>query len=153
MSTHVLLHNIRSAHNVGSVFRTADAAGVDKIWLTGYTPRPIDRHGRAQKQLAKTALGAEQTLSWEALARPADVIARLSRDGYTLTAVEQDPDAVSLQKYRRPEHVCFVFGNEVSGLSRQVRSRCDNTLEIPMRGAKESLNIAVTAGIVLYASW
>ena len=146
----VVLHNIRSAHNVGSIFRTADAAGVAKVYITGYTPRPIDRFGRAQKDIAKTALGAEKIVPWEYAKTAQEIIKRLKKEGWTTVGVEQDACS---QDYRNalPAKPVFVFGNEVWGLSPALRDACDVLIEIPMHGKKESLNVSVTAGIVLFA--
>lgn len=145
----ILLHNIRSAHNVGSIFRTADAAGVAKIYLTGYTPCPIDRFGRPQKDIAKTALGAEKSVPWEYAKTAQEVIKRLKKEGWSIVGVEQD---VRSRDYREtlPAKCAFVFGNEVRGLSPALRDVCDILVEIPMHGKKESLNVSVTAGIVLF---
>lgn len=148
--TIILLHNIRSAHNVGSILRTADAAGVTKVYISGYTPRPVDRFGRAQKDIAKTALGAEKSVPWEYAQTPQAVITRLKKEGWTVVGVEQDARS---RDYRKtlPAKCAFVFGNEVRGLSPALRDACDTLVEIPMRGKKESLNVSVTAGVVLFA--
>lgn len=145
----VLLHNIRSAHNVGSIFRTADGAGVFRIFLSGYTPRPVDRFGRVQQEIAKTALGAEKSLPWEYRTDPRDVMRRLKREGFHIAGVEQDGES---RDYclADAQKILFIFGNEVRGLSKELRSACDALYEIPMRGTKESLNVAVAAGIVLF---
>lgn len=148
----LLLHNIRSAHNVGSLFRTADAAGITRIFLSGYTPAPLDRFGRPQKEIAKTALGAEKTLPWEWHRNPATVIRRCTKDGFVIAAVEQAPGARDYRKFRADAPTLYVFGNEVRGLSKSMLSRADVILEIPMRGKKESLNVSVAAGIVLFAT-
>ncbi len=145
----VILHNIRSTHNVGSIFRTADAAGVAKLYLTGYTPAPVDRFGRVQKEIIKTALGAQDYVPWEQGTVQA-VVRKLKKEGYTVVAVEQDARAVSLATYTAPKRVAFIFGNEVRGVSPQLRAQCDEIVEIPMRGRKESLNVSVTAGVVLF---
>ncbi|PIR82510.1 RNA methyltransferase [Candidatus Kaiserbacteria bacterium CG10_big_fil_rev_8_21_14_0_10_59_10] len=160
----VLLHNIRSAHNVGSIFRTADAAGVSSVYLTGYTPTPRDRFGRAQKDIAKTALGAERIVPWEYAASPGALIATLKREGWHIVGVEQDARAREYGALAPRAKTTFVFGNEVRGLSKPLREKCDALIEIPMRGAmvrhahhprrtrrgKESLNVSVAAGIVLF---
>lgn len=147
----VILHNIRSTHNVGSIFRTADAAGVSKVYLTGYTPAPVDRFGRAQKDIAKTALGAQDYVPWEQGTIQA-VLKKLKKEGVVIAAVEQDQQAVSLTEYIVPARVAFIFGNEVRGVSTQLRAQSDAIIEIPMHGKKESLNVSVTAGIVLFHS-
>lgn len=161
----MMLHNVRSVHNVGSIFRTADAAGVAKIYLGGYTPTPRDRFGRTRKDMAKAALGAEKTISWESLASPRLLISRLKREGWRIVGVEQDTKAIEYSHFRPSGKTLFVFGNEVRGISRQLRDLCDLLIEIPMRGAvvrqahhprhvrrgKESLNVSVAAGIILYS--
>ena len=147
----ILLHNIRSAHNVGSIFRTADAAGVARIYLSGYTPRPIDRFGRAQPEIEKTSLGASETVLWEDLEDdPCSALTELKRQGVSIVAVEQDPRAVSFYTFTPPEDVLYVFGNEVDGVSKEVLDLAGTIVEIPMKGKKESLNVSVAAGIVLF---
>ena len=150
-STAVLLHNIRSAHNVGSIFRTADAAGVSKVYLSGYTPTPLDRFGRRQKEIAKTALGAEQTIVWKYFKSPARLISKLKRERYTIIGVEQDKRSEDYRRFKITGPTLFIFGNEVRGLSSLLRRQCDALIEIPMRGKKESLNVSVTAGIILFS--
>ena len=146
----VLLHNIRSAHNVGSIFRTADAAGVKKIYLSGYTPRPTDRFGRTQKDIAKTALGAEKYIAWKYFKTPTALISNLKKEGWKIVGVEQDPRAKNYRSFKPKNKTLFVFGNEVRGLSTDLRKKCDALIEIPMHGKKESLNVSVTAGIILF---
>lgn len=148
----LLLHNIRSAHNVGSIFRTADAAGVSRVLLSGYTPLPTDRFGRAQNEIAKTALGAERSVPWERVRSPRALITRLRRDGWSVIGVEQDRRSVDYRTYRYPKKAVLVFGNEVRGISPELRGACDALVEIPMRGSKESLNVSVAAGIALFAA-
>ena len=152
MELAVLLHNVRSAHNVGSIFRTADAAGVSQIFLTGYTPTPTDRFGRAQKEIAKTALGAEKYISWEYEKFPVPLIKKLRKDGWRIIGVEQDKRSKMYGTLRAKGRTVFVFGNEVRGLSKRIRDACDSLVEIPMRGRKESLNVSVAAGIVLFSA-
>ena len=151
-SVAVLLHNVRSAHNVGSLFRTADAAGVSKLFLTGYTPTPRDRFGRSQKDVKKTALGAEVVVPWESEKSATLLVRRLRKEGWTIIGVEQDPQAKDYRRIRVKASTVFVFGNEVRGLSRSLRKLCDILIEIPMHGKKESLNISVAAGIILFSS-
>lgn len=150
MEIAVLLHNIRSAHNVGSIFRTADAAGVAKVYLTGYTPTPLDRFGRPQKDIAKTALGAELALAWEYRKSPAATIRDLKARGWTIVAVEQREDSLPYKEVPRSGKTLFILGNEVRGLSTALLEACDFIVEIPMHGKKESLNVSVAAGIVLF---
>lgn len=146
----VLLHDIRSAHNVGSIFRSADAAGVKKVYLSGHSPAPIDRFGRMQKEIAKTALGAEKSIEWEGAKTPFGLISKLKAQGWDIVGVEQDENAVDYRKFKMKKPTLFIFGNEVKGLSRSIRSACDTLIEIPMHGKKESLNVSVAAGIILF---
>ncbi len=160
----VLLHNIRSAHNVGSIFRTADAAGVSRVYLSGYTPTPTDRFNRPQKEIEKTALGAERTLDWTHQKSPVPLISKLKSAGWSIVGVEQDVRARDYRKFRTKRPTLFVFGNEVRGLSKEMRTICDTLIEVPMHGSmvrqarhprrtgrgKESLNVSVAAGIVLF---
>lgn len=149
----ILLPNIRSAHNVGSLFRTADAAGVSHVFLAGYTPRPIDRFGRPDTAIAKTALGAERTVPWSYAREPGRLVRALKRDGWEIIGVEQDERARDYRLLHAPQkRRVFVFGNEVRGLSPRLRALCDHLIEIPMRGTKESLNVGVAAGIVLFSA-
>ena len=151
MEISVLLHNIRSAHNVGSIFRTSDAAAVSRIYLTGYTPTPLDRFGRAQTDIAKTALGAEMSVPWEQQVDPIRLIKNLKRSGALIVGVEQDDRAFDYRSLVHKRATVFVFGNEVRGLSKALRDACDELVEIPMHGKKESLNVSVAAGIVLFS--
>lgn len=159
-----ILHNIRSLHNVGSIFRTADAAGVKKIYLCGITPAPVDRFGKLRPQFAKVALGAERYVVWEK--RPAfseatagshatsKVIGELKKDGYKILAVEQSRKSIPYYKFKsyeaKPRKIAVVMGNELRGLPSSIMEKADKVLEIPMRGKKESLNVAVAFGIVVY---
>lgn len=147
---YILLDNIRSAHNVGSIFRTADGAGVAKIFLCGYTPAPIDRFGREVAEIKKTSLGATDSVAFEQVDNIAGVIDRLKVDGVTVVAVEQTPNATPLQSFSVPESIAYVFGNEVDGVSEVALEHVDQVIEIPMLGQKESLNVSVTVGIVLF---
>ncbi|MCA9362002.1 TrmH family RNA methyltransferase [Candidatus Kaiserbacteria bacterium] len=147
---YIILENIRSAYNVGAIFRTADGAGVSKIFLIGYTPAPIDRFGRPQPEIKKTSLGASETIVWEHCTDVASVIEKLQAEGVLVVAVEQTPTAVSLTNLSVPDSVAYIVGNEVDGVSEITLSAVDKVVEIPMFGSKESLNVSVAAGIVLY---
>lgn len=151
MKIAVLLHNIRSTHNVGSIFRTAEGAGAEKIYLSGYTPAPLDRFGRVQKDIAKTALGAEKMIPWEYKSSPSAIIAKLKKEGWDVVGVEQDKKAIDYRKFRLSKPTLFIFGNEVRGIPPTIRARCDALIEIPMHGKKESLNVSVAAGIILFS--
>lgn len=146
----VVLDNIRSAHNVGSIFRTADAAGVRKIYLTGYTPAPIDRFGRVQAEIKKTSLGAADSVSWEAVEDITRVLLELREEGYEIVAIEQDPRSIPYTAWAGSQRTAFIFGNEVDGVSEAARASSDAILHLPMQGEKESLNVSVAAGIVLF---
>ncbi len=154
---YLILHNIRSLYNVGSIFRTADGAGVGKIYLTGYTPAPVDVLGRTRKEIAKTALGAEKTIPWEKHKDIGTLInnVRGSTSHIEIVGVEQNEKAIDYRKFAKSrkleQPVALIFGNEVRGLSKQTLKKCDAIIEIPMHGTKESLNVSVTAGIILFS--
>lgn len=149
-----LLSNIRSAHNVGSMFRTADAAGIERLYLCGITPSPADMLGSARKSLEKTALGAENSVPWEKCARTADCIRRLKASGYLICAVELTPTAVPYYEAdclkKNTEKLAFIVGHEVDGLPKALLNKCDVVVNIPMHGKKESLNVAVAFGIIAF---
>lgn len=146
----LVLENIRSAQNVGAIFRTADAIGIKKIYLTGYTPAPLDRFGRPKKEIIKTALGAEKTIPWESAPDTASLVVRLRQDGFFIVAVEKVSGAIDYKTLEAPDKVAFIFGNEVDGVLLSTLGATDAVVAIPMRGMKESLNVATTAGIVLF---
>ncbi len=146
---YVILHNIRSKYNVGAIFRTADAARVTKIFLTGYTPSPVDRFGRIDQEIKKTSLGAVATVPFEYVADVEMVVVTLKQQGVEIVAVEIAPGSISLYDYKPAGHVAYIFGNEVEGVTKGVLGFADHILEIPMGGMKESLNVSVTAGVVL----
>jgi len=147
---YIILDNIRSAENVGAIFRTADATGVTKIYLTGYTPAPLDRFGREQKKIAKAALGAEKTIPFEIRESISTLIKELHEKGVKIIAVEQDVNAIDYKDVEIKEKTAFVFGNEVDGISKSILKECDQITEIPMKGEKESLNVSVSVGVFLY---
>lgn len=159
MNTILILHNIRSLHNVGAIFRTADGVGVSKIYLTGYTPAPFDLFGKLRKDFAKTALGAEKSISWEKIKSISILIQRLKKEKYFITALEQSTRAIDLFQFSKalPQHfkkysgLALIVGNEVRGVSPATLKLCDVILEIPMKGKKESLNVSVATGIALYS--
>lgn len=146
----VILPDIRSQYNVGAIFRTADAMGVNKIYLTGFTPTPLDRFGRPAEKIVKTALGAEKVVEWEYQTDVLSVIKQLQNDGLSVVAIEQDERSIELRKFKVPEKVAYIFGSETAGLAKDILEVVDEVVEIPMLGQKESLNVSVTAGIVLY---
>lgn len=150
MQTAVILHNVRSVHNVGSIFRTCDAAGVSKIYLCGYTPQPLDRFGRKRSDVAKVALGAEETVIWEYVENTSKLIQALKKDGYTIVAIEQNERSIDYKKFKVGEKTAFILGNEPDGIEKDILDTCDAIVEIPMKGKKESLNVSVAAGIALF---
>lgn len=147
----LIVHDIRSSENVGSIFRTADAAGVSKIYLTGYTPTPLDRFGRKNAKLAKAALGAEAFVPWESQPDISLLIDELKRKGTALVAIEQAARSVCYKDFRVTKPTALIVGNEVDGVPEDVLARADAIIEIPMHGKKESLNVAVATGVVLFA--
>jgi tRNA G18 (ribose-2'-O)-methylase SpoU len=147
----LILPDIRSSENVGSIFRTADAAGVSRIYLCGYTPAPLDRFKRKNTKLVKAALGAEEFVSWEEKKDALALISELKEKGFEIIALEQSPDAISYTEYIPKKNIALIVGNEVEGISPAILERADITLAIPMRGKKESLNVSVAAGIALFA--
>lgn len=141
-----VLDNIRSMHNVGSVFRTADAFLIEAIFLCGYTPQPPHR------DINKTALGATESVDWMYFATTVDAVNELKNNGYKVYAIEQTEGSISLQHFAsgNSEKIALVFGNEVEGISNDVLPLTDGCIEIPQMGMKHSLNISVAAGIVLW---
>lgn len=146
-----VLHNIRSLHNVGSMFRTADAAGVTKVYLTGYTPLPVDAFGKMRAEITKTALGAEHTVSWEQKKDIGALLFFLHTQGVYVVGLEQHAHAVDYRRVMPKKSWALVVGNEVRGLSKAVLQKCDVIAEISMRGKKESLNVSVAFGIGLFS--
>lgn len=154
--TIVILNNIRSNENVGSIFRTCDAAGVSKIFLCGYTPAPLDRFGRENKALTKASLGAEKSVEWQKVENLKEAIEKLKIEKFKIVGIEQSKNSINYNELKNSKlltqysNLAFIFGNEVDGLSKEDLALCDVVAEIPMRGNKESLNVAVTVGIVLF---
>jgi len=142
----VVLDNIRSMHNVGSVFRTADAFLLQAIYLCGYTPQPPHR------DIHKTALGATETVEWRYFANTAEAVRALKEEGYGVFAVEQTAVSIPLQEFAANHlgSLAVVFGNEVTGVGDEALALCDGSVEIPQWGMKHSLNISIAAGIVLW---
>ncbi len=132
------------------MFRTADGAGVNKIYLSGYTPRPIDRFGRTQGEIEKTSLGASLTVLWEDVVSLSELIKKLQSEGVTVVALEQTEKSVPLATLPQYEDVAFIVGNEVAGVEEEALALVDIIVDIPMLGEKESLNVSVATGIILY---
>ena len=146
----LVLNNIRSTYNVGAIFRTADACGISKIYLVGYTPAPVDQFGREDKSIAKTALGAEKNIAWEKVNTIAPLLAKLKKLGMQIIAIEQALNSIDYKKVK-PKYPCaFILGEEVKGMSKSILKKCDVVAEIPMKGKKESLNVSVAAGVAIF---
>ena len=145
----LVLDNIRSLNNIGSVFRTADAFLVEKIYLCGITAVP------PHKDIRKTALGASESVAWEHCEKTVELVARLKSEGYTAVAIEQAENTVMLQNFEveGTKKYALIFGNEVKGVSQEVVSACNTVLEIPQFGTKHSLNISVSVGVVVWDFW
>ena len=150
MQAILVLHDIRSAQNVGSLFRTADAVGISKIYLSSITPAPIDRFGRARSDIAKTALGAQATMAWEQYNDIVVLIEMYKSQGYQIIAIEQSEKSIDYKMIESKEKILFILGNEVEGVPEEVLGIVDSIVEIPMQGDKESLNVSVAGGIVLF---
>ena len=146
----LILHNIRSVYNVGAIFRTADTAGVTKIYLTGYTPSPIDRFGRVRKDVMKTALGAEKAVPWTYESEVHKVIKSLKSEDYKIIALEQAENSVDYKDFKPAEKTVLIIGEERYGITKDILNQCDSIIEIPMKGQKESLNVSVATGIALF---
>lgn len=146
------MHNIRSTHNVGAIFRTADAAGVSEIFLIGVTPDPIDRFGRKRSDVAKAALGAEETIKWHHFTdeKFLEKVSDLKREGFQIISIEQSENSVDYKTIEVGEKVLIIVGNEVEGLPEEVIALSDFVAEIPMLGEKESLNVSVATGVALF---
>ncbi len=142
----IILDNIRSLNNIGSVFRTADAFRIEKILLCGISGKPPHR------EIHKTALGATDSVNWEYFEKTIDAIAGLKKTGYSIVAIEQMDNSINLNKYKPKgdEKIALIFGNEINGISDNIEEYIDLCIEIPQFGTKHSFNVAVSAGIVLW---
>ncbi len=142
----VVLDNVRSLNNIGSVFRTADAFLIEAVYLCGITATPPHR------DIRKTALGATESVSWKYFGKTTDAVLDLKKQGYTVVAIEQVEGSLSLEEFQPDSHACYalIFGHEVKGVSQEVVNQCDQCIEIPQFGTKHSFNISVSVGIVLW---
>lgn len=141
---YVLAHNIRSLHNVGSIFRTCDGAGVKKLYLTGYSGVP------PRKEITKTALGADDSVAWEFHKDPISVIKMLKEDGIQIVALEKTKKSKNISNFKPKYPVCMIIGNEIDGVEKELLKLSDYVAHIPMCGIKESLNVSVAFGIGIY---
>ena len=140
----LIVPSIRSGHNVGAIFRTADGSGVDKIYLCGYTACP------PHVQIDKVSLGAEKWIPWEKCKQTGRLLKKLKQMGYNIVGLEQTKDSKDIFKYKPKFPLALIVGNEVRGIDKKLLKYCDQTVEIPMKGRKESLNVSVAAGIAMY---
>lgn len=142
----ILLHNVRSMHNVGAAFRSADAFGIDELLISGYTPTP------PRPEISKTAIGAEKHVDWQYVEKLPATIEQLKNEQYKLVGLEQTTESILFPDYQvsADQKICLVFGNEVTGVDEEILSYIDDFVEIPQYGHKHSLNVSVTVGVALY---
>lgn len=146
----LVLVDIRSVQNTASLFRTADCAGISKIYLVGTTPMPIDRFKRTRVDFAKISLGAEKTVSHEYIEDTETLLKKLHEEKYEIVALEQSKDSISYKDFKMKGKTALILGNEVSGVPPEVLKLCDGIVEIPMCGKKESLNVSVAGAIAVF---
>jgi tRNA G18 (ribose-2'-O)-methylase SpoU len=151
---YLILDNIRSVHNVGSIFRTAETLGISKIFCIGTTPTPKDRFNRKRSDMAKVALGAEDLIPWEYAEDAVSLVKKLQKDKFTVIALEQNEKSIDYKEIKinkdEDDKLAIILGNEVTGVSANLLQMSDIIAEIPIRGKKESLNVSISAGIFLY---
>ncbi|MDD3035299.1 MAG: TrmH family RNA methyltransferase [Candidatus Saccharimonadaceae bacterium] len=153
----IIAHNIRSTHNIGAIFRTCEGFGVSKIILSGYSPYPKITNDKRlphiadklSSQIHKTALGAENMVSFEYQETPN--FEEIKKQGFKIVGLEQNERSIALNKYEKSENIALILGEEVHGIPADLLKQCDDIIEIPMFGEKESFNVSVAAGIALYA--
>lgn len=146
----LILDNIRSVYNTGSMFRTSDGVGVSEIFLCGTTPTPIDRFRRKRKDFAKVSLGAEELIPWKYFETTEEAITFAREQGCEILGLEQNENSVPYNSFTTEKNFALVVGEETQGLPQNILELCDTILEIPMRGEKESLNVSVSTGVALY---
>lgn len=154
----LIAHNLRSAHNIGSLLRTAEGLGVNKVWLSGYSPYPVHDNDerlphlarKIDAQITKTALGAEKLLLWEHITDINNVLTNLRNQGFRVAALEQAKGSVKLPNFKPPDKLALLVGREVEGLEPEILATCDVVVEIPMFGTKESFNVVQAAAMALY---
>lgn len=158
MQRYVIIHNIRSTHNVGSILRTCDGFGIQQVIFSGYTPYPELQddsrlphlHRKLTQQIRRTSLGAELSLTLKHVSDVYDTIRDLKQSNITIIGLEQDTRSIQLKAYTAPSSFALILGEEVEGLTPELRNICDDLVEIPMQGIKESFNVSVATGIALY---
>lgn len=148
---YIILYNIRSVHNVGSIFRTSECAGVSKIYCIGETPTPIDKFGKPRKDFVKVSLGSEKNIDWKYSKTISPILNKLKKEKYNIIAIEQFGNSVDYKKAKPFAHKnVFIMGNEVSGIPESILKKCDQVAEIKMLGEKESLNVSVAFGVAIF---
>ncbi len=155
----VVAHNIRSSHNVGSIFRTCDGFGVEHLYLSGYTPYPTFEGDsrlphiseKTTSEIAKTALGAEKSVHFSHTPHITTIIEAFKAHEYTIVGLEQDESSIKLPEFKPPNKILLILGEELEGITAEIKQKCDHLIEIPMLGQKESFNVSVATGITLYA--
>lgn len=154
----VVAHNIRSSHNIGSIFRTCDGFGVEHLYLSGYSPYPATKNDsrlphiadKATSEITKTALGSEKTVAFSHIPHVETIIDAFKKHGYVVVGLEQDTNSIPLPEFEISKKILLVLGEELTGISPELRQKCDYLVEIPMQGTKESFNVSVATGIALY---
>lgn len=154
----LIIHNVRSAHNVGSLLRSADGLGVTKVYLSGYSPYPTTQNdnrlphqaAKIHRRIEKTSLGAETSVNWQHINDINRLISKLRTDKFQIAALEQNPKSKALDKFRTSKPTALIVGSERDGLPDEIIAKCDLVLEIPMLGQKESFNVAVAGAMALY---
>lgn len=154
----VVAHNIRSAHNIGSIMRVCEGLGVNRLWLSGYSPYPLIKNDprlpyvseRATKQINKTALGAQNSLNWHYENSIDQILNKLAKEEYQLCALEQSSNSIDMRDFKPTAKTAIILGNEVDGIDQSTLNRVQFVLEIPMRGNKESFNVATAAAMAIY---
>lgn len=151
---YLILHRIRSAYNVGSMFRSADGIGIDKIFITGFTQAPSEKdyvfQSKAEKMLSKTALGADKYVPWEKEKNLSKLIEKLKKENFQIIALEQNENSIDYRAFKPSHKVALIVGNEPRGIDGRILKKCDIIMELPMRGKKQSLNVAVALGVAGY---
>lgn len=154
----LIAHNLRSSHNVGSLLRTAEGLGVNRVILSGYTPYPTVTNDhrlphlaqKINKQIAKTALGAEQMVDWQHVDNLEALLPELKAQGYQIVGLEQSDRSITLEDFQSPKKLALILGREVEGLEPEIMASCDQLIEIPMLGQKESFNVVIAAAMAIY---
>lgn len=146
----LILDDIRSSFNVGSMFRIADCVGVSEVFLCGYTPSPFDKFGRINKEIKKVALGGEVSVAWKKYFSVIRLVQKLKSEGFEIVSLEQSDNSLDYKKYKLRAKIAIVVGNEVLGVSKKILKLSDKIIEIPMKGKKESLNVAVATAVALF---